>query len=126
MQLENFTHVFYRSLIRRLSLRTRLQVGIQDRNSLRLRHTHQAGCESIQNTWQNSNASLFRLFIYFLSYTRSLKCGQFTRLKNLSGCVCENSYWFSIFVDGQTEGDVIILHKTSPSNRCCRSPFTFC
>ena len=39
----------------------------------------------------------FRSFIYFLSYTRSLKCGQLQELKNLSG-VYVNCYRASIYV----------------------------
>ena len=39
----------------------------------------------------------FQSFIYFFSYTRSLKCGQLQELKNLSG-VYVNCYRASIYI----------------------------
>ena len=106
-QLENFTHVFYRSLIRRLSLRN---------SPSRVFKT--------ETLWGSNNAPSrlrirkkrgkilmlrFQSFIYFLSYTWSLKCGQLQDWKIQVVCV-ENSIDCEIG-NFQTEGNVIMLNK---------------
>ena len=58
--------------------------------------TLQLGCEFVQNV-SKIPMLRFRLLIYFLSYTRSLKCGQLQELKNLSG-VYVNCYRASIYI----------------------------
>ena len=58
--------------------------------------TLQAGCEFVKKRGKILML-LFRSFIYFLSYTRSLKCGQLQELKNLSG-VYVNCYRASIYI----------------------------
>ena len=49
-----------------------------------------------QKTWQNSNATLPIVYLFFIIYLKA-KVWTITRLENLGG-VYVKRYWFSIFV----------------------------
>ena len=92
-QLENFPHVFYKSLIRRLSLRNSpsrvLKTGLfgaQTTHPSRLRICKKRG---------KILMLFFQSFIYFLSYTRCLECGQFKIEKFKWACM--EDYYSSKF-----------------------------
>ena len=70
----NFAHILNKSLIRPISYETRS--GVLSKTKVFEAQTFvQLGYEFIQNM-AKFQCITFRLLIYFLSYTRSLKCGQ--------------------------------------------------
>ena len=51
---------------------------------------------NLKKTWQNSNAALPIVYLFFIIYLKSIEWA-ITKLENLSG-VYVKRYWFSIFV----------------------------
>ncbi|RGH26629.1 hypothetical protein DWV72_02175 [Firmicutes bacterium AF12-30] len=72
-------------------MRTRLQ-GYSKQKLYEAHTAHQAGCESVK-TWQNSNAALSIVYLFFIIYQKS-KVWTITRFKNLNGC-CLSPFIFS-------------------------------
>ena len=62
---------------------------------MRLRQ-HTKPAANPQKTWQNSNATLPIVYLFFIIYLKA-KVWTITRLENLGG-VYVKCYWFSIFV----------------------------